>query len=107
MAQTLGPQAVWPNDLPLLLWTQVKTNLLFFLNDGDRSAFYLADIPGFDKVTVVLFWLGLGVVVAHVRRFHELALLLPGSASASCWPASSRLTPPTGRASSWPCPPCT
>jgi hypothetical protein len=76
IAQTLGPQAVWPNDLPLLLWTQVKTNLLFFLNGGDRSAFYLADIPGFDKVTVVLFWLGLGVVVAHARRFHELALLL-------------------------------
>ena len=76
ITQTLGPQAVWPNDLPLLLWTQVKTNLLFFLNGGDRSAFYLADIPGFDKVTVVLFWLGLGVVVAHARRFHELALLL-------------------------------
>ncbi len=75
MAQTLGPQAVWPNDLPLLLWTQVKANLLFFLSSGDRSAFYLADIPAFDKVTVVLFWLGLGVVVAHARRFHELALL--------------------------------
>ncbi len=75
MAQTLGPQAVWPNDLPLLLWTQVKTNVLFFLSDGDRSAFYLADIPAFDKVTVILFWLGLGVVIAHVRRFHELALL--------------------------------
>ncbi len=76
IAQTLGPQAVWPNDLPLLLWTQIRTNLLFFLNGGDRSAFYLADIPAFDKVTVVLFWLGLGVVVAHARRFHELALLL-------------------------------
>jgi 4-amino-4-deoxy-L-arabinose transferase-like glycosyltransferase len=76
ITQTLGPQAVWPNDLPLLLWAQVKTNLLFFLNGGDRSAFYLADIPGFDKVTVVLFWLGLGVVVAHARRFHELTLLL-------------------------------
>ena len=75
MAQTLGPQAVWPKDLPLLLWTQVKTNLLFFISDGDRSAFYLADIPAFDKVTVILFWLGLGVVIARVRRFHELALL--------------------------------
>lgn len=75
MAQTLGPQAVWPNDLPLLLWTQVKTNVLFFLSDGDRSAFYLADIPAFDKVTVILFWLGLGVVIARMRRFHELALL--------------------------------
>ncbi len=75
MAQTLGPQAIWPTDLPLLLWTQVKTNVLFFLSDGDRSAFYLADIPAFDKVTVILFWLGLGVVIARVRRFHELALL--------------------------------
>lgn len=75
MAQTLGPQAVWPSDLPLLLWTQAKANLLFFLSSGDRSAFYLADIPAFDKVTVVLFWLGLGVVIAHARRFHELALL--------------------------------
>lgn len=75
MAQTLGSQAVWPNDLLLLLWKQVRSNVLFFLSDGDRSAFYLADIPAFDKVTVVLFWLGLGVVIAHVRRFHELALL--------------------------------
>jgi 4-amino-4-deoxy-L-arabinose transferase-like glycosyltransferase len=75
LAHTLGSQAVWPNDIPLLLWTQLKFNLYFFLHYGDRSAFYLADIPAFDPITVELFWLGLGLTLARVRRYHEFALL--------------------------------
>ena len=75
LTHTLGSQAVWPNDIPLLLWTQIKLNLYFFLHYGDGSGFYLADIPAFDRGTVVLFWLGLGLVLAKVRRYHEFALV--------------------------------
>jgi 4-amino-4-deoxy-L-arabinose transferase-like glycosyltransferase len=75
LTHTLGPQASWPHDIPALLWHQVKANLYFFLHYGDKSAFYLHTIPAFDKVTVILFWLGLGAVLAKVRRYHELALV--------------------------------
>ena len=76
LTHTLGSQAVWPNDIPLLLWSQIKFNVYFFLHYGDRSAFYLADIPAFDSITVLLFWLGLGLAIAKVRRYHEFALLV-------------------------------
>lgn len=75
MAHALGPLATWPNDIPLLLWTQIRLNLSLFLNYGDHSAFYLADIPAFDKITVALFWLGLGLVLARANRLPELMLL--------------------------------
>jgi uncharacterized membrane protein len=75
MAHALGPQAKWPGDLPLLLWTQIKLNALFFLNYGDHSAFYLADLPGFDQATVILFWLGLGIALTRLCRFYEFSLL--------------------------------
>ena len=75
MAHALGPLATWPNDIPLLLWTQIRLNLSLFLNYGDHSAFYLADIPAFDKITVALFWLGLGLVFARANRLPELMLL--------------------------------
>src|SRR5262249_3819958 len=38
-------------------------------------SFYLADIPGFDQVTMILFWLGLGITLTRLRRFYELTLL--------------------------------
>jgi 4-amino-4-deoxy-L-arabinose transferase-like glycosyltransferase len=71
----LGPDAVWPRDLPTLLKVQVERNLGFFMRDGDASSFYLRDIPAFDGLTVVLLWLGLGAALTRVRRYHELALL--------------------------------
>lgn len=76
MTHTLGPQAVWPNDIPLLAWEQIKRNAAFFANYGDRSAFYFAEIPAFDPLTATLFWLGLGVVLARLYRFHEFALFM-------------------------------
>lgn len=76
MAHILGPQASWPNDIPRLLWEQVKRNVAFFVQDGDRSSFYLADVGGFDPITVALFWFGLGVMLARLRRFHEFAIFL-------------------------------
>jgi len=75
LTRILGPQASWPRDIPQLLWSQVKDNIGFLIATGDRSAFYLADLPGFDRLTVVLFWLGLGVVLARLRHFPEMALI--------------------------------
>ncbi len=76
MAQLLGPNATWPTDLPLLFWEQVKRNAAFFVNYGDNSSFYFADNPAFDPLTVALFWLGLGVVLARIYRYHEFALFM-------------------------------
>lgn len=75
LAHTLGPDASWPADLPRLFWFQLARNIEFFVDGGDRSSFYLADLPVFDPVTVLLFWIGLGLAVARVRRFHEWVLL--------------------------------
>lgn len=74
LVHTLGAEAQWPADIPWLLWSQIKENSAFFINIGDASSFYLADLPGFDPLTVALFWLGIGVVLAHIRRFQETAL---------------------------------
>ncbi len=76
MAQLLGPNATWPTDLPLLIWEQVKRNAAFFVNYGDNSSFYFADNPAFDPLTVALFWLGLGILLARLYRFQEFALLM-------------------------------
>ncbi len=76
MARTLGDQAVWPDDLPSLIWEQVERNATLFARGGDKSAFYLADIPAFDPITVALFWLGLGVVLARIYRFQEFTILV-------------------------------
>ncbi|MDQ3248829.1 MAG: glycosyltransferase family 39 protein, partial [Chloroflexota bacterium] len=76
MAHTLGAAAVWPQDLPHLFWVQLLRNLNFYVQTGDVSAFYLGDLPAFDPLTVLFFWLGLGVVLTNARRFHETALLL-------------------------------
>lgn len=74
LVHTLGAEAKWPADIPWLFWSQVKQNIAFFINIGDASSFYLADLPGFDPLTVALFWLGIGVVLARIRRFQETAL---------------------------------
>ncbi len=76
MAHALGATAVWPQDIPRLLWEQLIRNLNFFVQGGDASAFYLNGLPVFDPLTVIFFWLGLGVVFASVRRFHEFGLLI-------------------------------
>lgn len=76
MAHTLGPQAVWPDDIPQLVWEQVRRNIAFFAYDGDRSAFYMTDLGAFDPITIALFWLGLGVLLARIGRFEELTVFL-------------------------------
>jgi 4-amino-4-deoxy-L-arabinose transferase-like glycosyltransferase len=69
-------EASVPHDLLPLLKEQVNRNLNFFVKGGDRSPFYSASIPGFDLVTSILFWLGLGLVLTRLRRFHEIAILI-------------------------------
>lgn len=76
MAHTLGPQAVWPDDIPQLVWEQIRRNIAFFAYDGDRSAFYMTDLGAFDPITIALFWLGLGVLLARIRRFEEFTIFL-------------------------------
>ncbi len=65
----LGPDAIWPNDLPTLLREQIERNVSFFVRAGDASAFYIREIPGFDMITVVLFWLGIGLLFGRWRHF--------------------------------------
>lgn len=72
----LGPEAVYPRDLLSLLQVQLVRNLEFFVQSGDRSSFYLQNLPAFDPVTSVLLWLGFGVALARLRRYHEFALLV-------------------------------
>lgn len=69
IVHVLGPDAVWPNDLPALLWAQIERNVSFFVRSGDVSSFYVREIPGFDMVTVALFWLGLGLLIGRWRHF--------------------------------------
>lgn len=76
MAHTLGPQAVWPDDLSQLVWEQIRRNVAFFAYEGDRSAFYMTDLGAFDPITVALFWLGLGILLARIKRFEEFTILL-------------------------------
>ena len=69
-------EASVPHDLVPLLKEQVNRNLNFFVKGGDRSAFYSPSVPGFDLVTSILFWLGLGLALTRFRRFHEIAILI-------------------------------
>jgi hypothetical protein len=76
LVHTLGPDAVWPNDIPALFLKQVELNLRLFIQGGDRSAFYVTDIPAFDVVTVALVWLGFGVILTQWRRFPAQVVAL-------------------------------
>lgn len=76
MLHTLGPTAAWPENILQLLWHQTQMNLEFFIRQGDRSAFYLADIPGLDQVTAILFWLGVGIALTRLTHFPAVALLV-------------------------------
>ncbi len=76
LRHALGPQSVWPDDLPALAIEQLRRNLGFFTGSGDISAFYLSDLPAFDPVTLALGWIGLIIAIAHCKRYHEMALLI-------------------------------
>ncbi|MCA1554772.1 MAG: glycosyltransferase family 39 protein, partial [Chloroflexi bacterium] len=73
--QLLGDSATLPRDALALIRVQLERNLNFFVRGGDASSFYLQDIPAFDVLTALLFWLGLGVALTRVRRYHEFAVV--------------------------------
>ena len=75
MRHTLGPDASWPHDLFGLVGVQLERNLGFLVRKGDASGFYFQNVPAFDALTVVLFWLGLGAALTKARRYHEFAAL--------------------------------
>lgn len=72
----LGAQASLSNDWLPLLQLQVERTLGFLVRRGDASDFYLQDLASFDALTVLLMWLGLGVVLTQPRRYHAFALWL-------------------------------
>ncbi len=74
---TLGDSsAELPKDLLRLAQVQFQRNIGYFVNHGDRSTFYGHLIPGLDKITAILFWIGLGLAIARIKRFPEQMLLL-------------------------------
>ncbi len=70
------PTASLPADLFPLISVQLQRNLGYFIQHGDRSAFYAHEIPGIDLLTAALFWLGLGLALAKIKRLPEQVLLL-------------------------------
>lgn len=56
--------------------TQSQKNFQFFLKEGDISDFYYASIPGFDFVTALLFWLGLGVILSGLMKIPEFIIFI-------------------------------
>ncbi|NLE75252.1 MAG: phospholipid carrier-dependent glycosyltransferase [Chloroflexi bacterium] len=75
MRHTLGPEAAWPEDLPALVEHQVGRTLQFFIRRGDGSGFYVQEPAAFDLVAALLFWLGLALAAARLRRYHEFSLV--------------------------------
>jgi 4-amino-4-deoxy-L-arabinose transferase-like glycosyltransferase len=57
-----------------IILTQVQKNLQFFLKEGDISDFYYASVPGFDFITALLFWLGLGVILSGLMKIPEIII---------------------------------
>jgi len=71
-----GQNATLSNSLFLIIQNQFSKNLNFYLRAGDGSSFYDGNIPAFDPITILLFWLGLGVICARPRRLPELTLII-------------------------------
>lgn len=71
LQNAMGPDATFAQDLLPYLNHQFVNTLSFITGSGDRSSFYVAELPIFDPVTLVLLWLGFGAVLAHIRRFEE------------------------------------
>jgi len=56
--------------------TQSQKNFQFFLKEGDISDFYYASVPGFDFITALLFWLGLGVILSGLMKIPEIIIFI-------------------------------
>lgn len=69
-------QASLPGDVLPMLSRQLQRNVSFFAGAGDRSPFYIAEVPGLDMLTTVLFWLGLALALTRLFRLPEVTVLL-------------------------------
>ncbi len=71
-----GAEATLSNSIGKIIISQFDKNLGFFVQSGDRGSFYYGGIPGFDFITIFLFWLGLGAILARPRRLPEMFILI-------------------------------
>lgn len=69
-----GEGVTWANNAGKILVGQFSRNLNLFVRTGDNSSFYIPDTPAFDGFTAFMFWMGLGVVLARIKRLPELSL---------------------------------
>lgn len=72
---TLGVDAYLPRDLTKLIKHQIENNFDFFITSGDTSAFYFPDVPAFDTLTKLFFWIGLGIAAMRMKRFPEFQMV--------------------------------
>lgn len=72
IARVLGPEATLQRDWLRLLIKQGQEHWHFWFDGSDTSPFYWAGTPAFDPVTIILFWLGLGIVLLRLRHFPNL-----------------------------------
>lgn len=71
-----GADATLSNSIGKIIISQFDKNLGFFVQSGDRGSFYYGGIPGFDFITIFLFWLGLGAFLARPQRLPEMFILI-------------------------------
>jgi len=69
-----SPSITWVADGLKILGLQFRQTLSMFLQKGDSSSFYFSSIPAFDPVTILFFWLGLGIIGVRLNRFPEFVL---------------------------------
>lgn len=72
IVRVLGPGATLQQDWIQLLLKQAEEHWHFWFDRGDTSPFYWGGTPAFDAFTVMLFWLGIGVVVARFTYIPNL-----------------------------------
>lgn len=72
----LGVEATLQGDWHRLILKQVQVHWHFWFDHGDTSPFYWAGTPAFDAITVVLFWLGLGILLMCLFHYPYLLAAL-------------------------------
>ena len=75
LTHTLGADYAMPRDLGRLASLQISRIGGYLVNAGDTSTKYAREFPGFDVITVGLFWFGLAQTLFRARRVGEFASL--------------------------------
>lgn len=75
LTHTLGADSAMPRDLGRLASLQISRIGGYLVNAGDTSTKYAREFPGFDVITVGLFWFGLAQTLFRARRVGEFASL--------------------------------